>query len=82
MSRIHDPVGVFLSDRAIRSESARHGVMWFFATFERGRPTFLALPEDDDEPHEVDRAVVERNVDHDHTECESVPVDDSPFDVE
>lgn len=68
---------VFGSGKAIRSESA-NGTVWFYRD-EAGDGIRAYNPDAPTETYSIDIETVERNVDHDDTDVETVPVDESPF---
>ena len=67
---------VFGSGKAIKSESVDGVVTWFHRNDDR---EIVAFHESAGR-HTVDLDTVERNVEHEHTSVETVPVEDSPFD--
>lgn len=66
---------LFRSGKAIRSDGPRNTV-WFF----RIDKDYVALLNGD--RHVVSRDTIERNIDHKQTDVETVPVEDSPFQIE
>lgn len=66
---------VVSSDHTIRSTTPNGKTVWFY----RVDNEWVAQYGDDGGRHTIDRATVERNVDHDHTDIDTVPVGESPF---
>lgn len=74
-SGIASVTAVFGSGKAIKSTSADGVTTWFYRNDDR---EFVAFHERAGR-HVVDRDTVERNIDHDGTDVETVPVEESPF---
>lgn len=70
---------VFGDGKAIRSESDQHGTMWFFR--EAHDEPIKAYNVETGKFHNVNLDTVQRNIDHEQTHVETVPVEDAPVGV-
>lgn len=66
---------VFMYDKAIRSEEPNGSVTWFYRNEDR---EYITINSQGDELS-IDRDIIEANIEHQHTDIETVPVEESPF---
>lgn len=72
--RIASINAVFGSDKAIKSTDVTGVTTWFY----RDGRDFVAFHEKAGR-QTIDFDTIERNIEHDHTDVETVPVEQSPF---